>query len=301
MPNNNVGSYWTPCNEVDTSFTFRTVDAEVDLEFAPRSQRTPRALRFNISPEMATDLLRGYGVTPSRQANPTPINRERVATMQVLLPHTSFKESATALVETDVRRNLLGVLRILKTLKTLDYNATAINRHPSYRWLKMWHKHEGALAAYGLHLIEAAGGTLRHFRGAAEFLHAEWDAAQTRNGGNDKPEWVYTDAILESHRQYLTLQQERDRLRVEFKRARKPNPRVHITGILSACHNLRDFVTRVTGSHDIDELSSGRVSRAREHLRQCVTAGRTSVVTRENAYAEMWGGPSSLALQFPEN
>ncbi|GMU26201.1 MAG: hypothetical protein AMXMBFR16_11060 [Candidatus Uhrbacteria bacterium] len=222
--------------------------------------------------------------------------------MRVLLPFASFKESAGILAAKDVSRILLGILRVLKTLKQLEYDAIAINRHPQKRWLKLWYKNEGALAAYGLHLIEATTSTLRHFNGAAEFLHSEWDAAKVRNGNNKKPEWVYKNDILESHRQFLVMQQEKDRLRTEFKRARNGSNRsVRISGLLLDCETLTEFVTRTTGSRNMEELTSGRVARAREHLRSCVTSGRSAVLTRTNSYADLWGGASSCNLAFPED
>jgi len=282
MPSNPVGRFWTPVNWT----------SEVTMQFDPVAVE-----RSSTFAELAAALTSPITRTGRTSAS---IERYRAPNMEILVPFASFKESAYQLTKKDIVRLLIRVIRVLKTLKALRYSEIDVRRNRNYKWLKLWLGNEGALAAYGIHLLEAAGSSVPHLTGVLEFLNTEWDNANVRNNGNKKPDWLYNDAVIDSHRQALAMWQERDLLRSEFKKARKPHTRVRISGALREATNLQDFIRMALGTgNSLESLASGRVARLRQHLRECIVNGRSIVCTESNVYTANWGSTPSYNVQFP--
>lgn len=114
--------------------------------------------------------------------------------MQTFLPYSDFAQSAAVL---DMRR--LGKQRVeaLQILRALDDPNYGWQSHPAVR---MWRGYTGALAEYGLTVCRE--WVERGYRDTC-FDKIE----QLDDMGREKPDWLYDEKFLLSHRSNLVRKQ----------------------------------------------------------------------------------------------
>jgi len=112
-----------------------------------------------------------------------------------LMPHSSYKETAACLADSDLKLMRVVVLRVLRALEGGSaYNNAAV---------QLWVNHKQSLVRYGIAIaIELRS---RGFKDTSlEKLRDHYEP-----GDHVKPHWVAWERLRDSHRAYLTLRDER--------------------------------------------------------------------------------------------